>query len=94
MTITEILDTLLKLGPVVSVLISVIYYLQKKLKQSEMTVEKLHKNTRDSEKENIILLDSLSHALDKLTEREDNSTRLVITELRNLRDIILAKLEK
>ena len=94
MTIIQILDTLLTLGPVVSVLVAIIYYLQKKLKASENCVNELHKNTRESDKENIQLLDSLSHALDKLSEKESVSTQLVITELRNLRDIILTKLEK
>ena len=93
MEITEILDTLLALGPVVSILIAVILYLHKKLKASEEEVKELHKGTRDSDKQNIIILESLSNALDKLSEKENNSTDKIITELRSLRDLILAKLE-
>ena len=94
MTISEILDTLLALGPVVSVLVAIIYFLQKKLKIAEETIKEMNKETRDSDKENILLLDSLSHALDKLSERESNSTTVIIQELRNLRDLIISKLEK
>lgn len=94
MTISEILDTLLSLGPVVSVLVAIIYFLQKKLKIAEETIKEMNKETRDSDKENILLLDSLSHALDKLSERESNSTTTIIQELRNLRDLIISKLEK
>jgi len=93
MEIAEILDQLITLGPVVSILVAIIYYLMKKLKTAEESLSELNKNTRDSEKENILLLDSLSHALDKLSEKENNSTEKVITELRNLRDLIMAKLE-
>jgi len=93
MEIAEILEQLITLGPVVTVLVAVIYYLMKKLKQVEESLTILNKNTRDSEKENILLLDSLSHALDKLTEKDETNTDKLLTELRNLRDLILAKLE-
>lgn len=93
MEVSELLDQIITLGPVVTILVAVIYYLIKKLNVAEENLTKLNKNTRDSEKENIILLDSLSHTLDRLLDREDASTEKVINEIRNLRDLIISKLE-
>jgi uncharacterized membrane protein YvbJ len=94
MDITEVLGTLLSLGPVVTILVAVIIYLHKKLSGSEKSLKELNRTVRDNDKENILLLDSISHALDKLSDKDNTNTDKVLSELRNLRDLILAKLEK
>lgn len=89
----EILENLITLGPVVTVLVSVIWFLHNKLSKCEERLEKLNQSTRDNDKENILLLESLSSALDKLSDRDDNNTQTILQELRNMRDLVITKLE-
>jgi len=89
----EILENLITLGPVVTVLVSVIWFLHSKLSKAEERLDKLNQSTRDNDKENILLLESLSSALDKLSDRDDNNTQTILQELRNMRDLVITKLE-
>ncbi len=87
------LDTLIKLGPVVTILVAVVVYLYKKLGKREEEVKKLNEYIRESDKENIRILDKISHTLDRVIDREESNTDKVLTELRNLRDALLTRIE-
>ncbi len=91
--IEETLETLLKLGPVVSVLVVVIIYLYRKLSSKESEVTELNSYIRESDKSNIIILDKISHTLDKISDKEENNTEKVLVELRSLRDSIITRIE-
>ena len=93
MEFSILLEQLLTLGPVVTLLVSIIIYLAKKLTRTENHLKEIAKETRESEKENILVLDSISNALDKLSDKDIASKKLVIVELRSMRDLILSKLE-
>jgi len=92
--IDEVLKTLLQLGPVVSILIAVIIYLYKSLGKRDEQIDELNLYIRESDKANIIILDKVTHTLDKLSDKDDTNTDKVLTELRGLRDAILLRLEK
>ena len=91
--IDETLETLISLGPVVSILISIIVYLYKKLTKTEEDITKLNDYIRESDKSNIIILDKITHTLDKIGDKEENNTSKVLSELRALRDAIIIRLE-
>jgi len=65
----ELLLGIAKLSPVIALLIASIFYFLKREKKFEAQIEELHKELRDSDKENVSLLIKVSATLDKLVNK-------------------------
>lgn len=65
----ELLTELAKMGPVIAVLISAIYYFLGREKKYEEKIEELNKEIREIDKENVSLLIRISATLEKLTNK-------------------------
>ena len=89
----EILLGLAKLTPVVGVLVAGIYYFFNKEKTYITKIDDLNKILRDKDKETLEIIGKLTVTLDKLIESDSNSKTEVINEIRNLRDIIITKID-
>lgn len=79
--ITEILESLLKLSPLVASLVLFIYYLYQKNKDLDKSIIKkdeeikeLNLYIRKNDKDNQLILSQVASTLDKVIENEKNNT--------------------
>lgn len=89
----EILLGIAKLTPVVGVLVTGIYYFFNKEKTYITKIDELNKILRDKDKETLEIIGKLTVTLDKLIESDSTSKNEIINEIRNLRDIIITKID-
>lgn len=89
----EILLGIAKLTPVVGVLVTGIYYFFNKEKTYITKIDELNKILRDKDKETLEIIGKLTVTLDKLIESDYTSKNEIINEIRNLRDIIITKID-
>lgn len=101
---TELLLEMTKIGPLVTLLIIAIFYFlrrEKKLEEKleveqehcDIKIEKLHNELRNSEKENLAIISSLSDLVDKLNTDTNNSNLMLTNEIKNLKEFLKDRLD-
>lgn len=85
----EVLIQIAKIAPVVAVLVIALRYFLKKEKIYQKQIKDLNEEVRSIEKENLIMINKLADALDKISDTNEN----VHKELQLLKEIIKIKLD-
>lgn len=101
--ITEIgiLADLLNLSPVIAVLVGFIVYLiyenrdlKAKNTEKENEIKELNEYFRESEKDNLEVLNGVNNTMDKLIDKQDNFDKNLIREMENMKQYIDLKIKK
>ncbi len=99
-TEVDFISQLYTLSPIIGCLVIGIGYLvyslnarDKKISEKEAELKELHKYVRDSDAENIKILEKVSSTLDRVMEQEKNGNSIVLKEIDNLKQLILIKLK-
>jgi len=94
--IEEILKTLMQLGPVVTILVAVIFYLNKKLTKKEEIceeeIDRLHSELRETEKENLTAMYKILAFVEKIDGKDKSRSDILLKELQETRKSIEDKL--
>ena len=101
----ELLLELTKVGPLAMVLITAIFYFLRREKKIEdqidaertdynERIDKLHIELRNSEKENLAIISSLSDLVDKLNTNTNNSNLMLTAEIKNLKEFLKDRLDQ
>lgn len=85
----EVLIQIAKIAPVIAVLVIALRYFLKKEKIYQKQIKDLNEEVRSIEKENLIMINKLADALDKISDTNEN----VHKELQLLKEIIKIKLD-
>ncbi len=96
----DFIGQLYTLSPIIGCLVVAIgflvYLLKKrddKINEKEAELKELHKYVRDSDAENIKILEKVSSTLDRVMEQEKSGNSIVLKEIDNLKQLILLKLK-
>lgn len=89
----QILLGLAKLAPVIGALVVGIYYFFNKEKKYVEQIEALNKELRTNERETLDIISKLTVTLDKLVENDSVNKTEIINEIKNLREIIMSKID-
>ena len=89
----ELLLNIANYGIAFSVLIAVIFYFLGKEKKKDAEIEELHKELRDSEKENLTTLYKVMALMEKLTETDKIKNELLLKEIGEMRTSIENKID-
>lgn len=92
--VESILINLAHQGPIVGVCILVCIYFYKQIGKKEKEVESLNEYIRNSDKENLQILNDVNNTLDKVLENQKHSNEMVIREIENLKEYISLRLDK
>ena len=94
--ITEILESLLKLSPLVASLVLFVYYLYTKNKELEKTIvekdeeiKELNLYIRKNDKDNQVILSQVASTLDKVIEQERSDTE----DIKNHIELLIYKIK-
>ena len=82
-----------KIGGVVSVLVIAVVYFLKKEKSYQAQIKELNVIIRQNEKDNLIILDKLSDALDSLADSQKDTNNTIHQEIKILKEFINLRLE-
>ena len=96
----DFISQLYTLSPIIGCLcvgIGFLVYLLKKrddkINEKEAELKELHKYVRESDAENIKILEKVSSTLDKVMEQEKSGNSIVLKEIDNLKQLILLRLK-
>lgn len=96
----DFINQLYTLSPIIGCLLVGIGYLVYLIKKKDDTIadkeselKELHKYVRDSDSENIKILEKVSSTLDKVMEQDKTGNSTVLKELDNLKQLIFLKLK-
>lgn len=96
----DFISQLYTLSPIIGCLVVAIgflvYLLKKrdeKITEKEAELKELNKYVRDSDAENIKILEKVSSTLDRVMEQEKSGNSIVLKEIDNLKQLILLKLK-
>lgn len=92
--IDTIIQKLAEQGPVVSIAMLVCLYFYKQVNKKEKEIETLNGYIRDSDKENLQILNDVNNTLDKVLENQKHSNEMVIKEIEYLKEYISLKMGK
>jgi hypothetical protein len=90
----KLLQNLAEQGPVVTIAILVCLYFYKQVGKKEKEIETLNGYIRESDKENLQILNDVNNTLDKVLENQKHSNEMVVKEIENLKEYISLKLDK
>lgn len=89
----QILLGLAKLAPVIGALVAGIYYFFNKEKKYVAQIEELNKELRTQETETLKIISRLTDTLDKILATDSATKNEIITEIKNLKEIITSKID-
>ncbi len=92
--VDKMLEKLAEQGPVVTIAILVCIYFYKQVNKKEKEIDTLNGYIRESDKENLQILNDVNNTLDKVLENQKHSNEIVIKEIENLKEYISLKLDK
>lgn len=87
---TEILKNIAEYSVVVALLVVMVIYFMNKEKKKDTEISDLHKELRETEKENLTLLLKISALMDKLSVNND----AILGDIKNLKEFIKDRLDK
>ena len=87
---TEILTNIAEYSVVVALLVVMVIYFMNKEKKKDTEISDLHKELRETEKENLTLLLKISALMDKLSVNND----AILGDIKNLKEFIKDRLDK
>ena len=97
----DFVSQLYNLSPIIGCLVTAIIFLvkisytkDKKITEKEAELKELNNYIRESDSENIKILERVSSTLDKVMEQEKNGNVNVLKEIDHLKQIILLKINK
>src|SRR6478735_914657 len=96
----DFISQLYNLSPIIGLLLIAIGYLvydlrlkNKKIEEKEGELKELNKYVRESENENIKILEKVSNTLDKVVDSQRSGDNSVLKEIDNLKQLIILKLK-
>lgn len=92
--VDKMIEKLAEQGPIVTIAILVCLYFYKQLGKKEKEIETLNGYVRESDKENLQILNEVNNTLDKVLENQKQSNQMVIKEIENLKEYISLKMSK
>jgi hypothetical protein len=90
----SLIGTLAEQGALISLFIIICWYLVKQISKREKEVIDLNDYIRESEKENLQVLNDVNNTLDKVLENQKHSNDMVIKEIENLKEYISLRFKK
>lgn len=91
--IEQFLDKLTEKNIVYTILMVVIIYLGWRLNGREKEISELQKSSRESEKENMNILNQVSATLDRVIEGQRTTNEMIFREIQNLKEFIRFTME-
>ena len=90
---TELLNQLANIAPVVAVLVVAIFYFLKKETGYKKEIDELNAELRKQERESLELMSKLTTTIDKFLESDSRNKHEVITEIRLLKETLTNKID-
>lgn len=91
--IEELLNTVAKLAPVITVLVVALFYFLKKEKAYQAQIETLNEQLRTNEREYLELMNKLTQTLDKYIDGDTKNKQEIIQEIKLLEATLAAKID-
>lgn len=88
----DILLEIAKIGPVVAILVASLIYFIRRENKNELEIESLHKELRESEKENLTALLKVTGVLEKVMDSEKIGNEKVLNSIEEMRRSIEDKI--
>jgi hypothetical protein len=92
--LSSMIGTLAEQGALITLFVLICWYLVRQIGKREKEVTDLNDYIRESEKENLQVLNDVNNTLDKVLENQKHSNDMVIKEIENLKEYITLKLDK
>jgi hypothetical protein len=84
----NILQELVKQGPLFALFVAITIYLVWKLDKKEKEIKELHEYIRENEKENLKILNDVNNTLDQVTRKQNDTNEIVAKEVQHLKEFI------